>query len=137
MVLVAILMAGCGSKASRPPLIKSTVNGKPMEGLQGAYCWDNGIAGSICLDPMEPSFDQSASLHVSTPIQLQLDKPLPNELILSLSKEVFGETIVSETVPVSNLVKWSPAVDAGVYILTVNATWKQGDVSYWFSITIE
>ncbi len=86
---------------------------------------------------MEPRFDQSVPLPANTPIQLQFDKPVPNAVTLSLSREVFGETIFSESVPVSEHIEWSPNVDAGDYILAVHPTWKQGDVSYWFSITIQ
>jgi hypothetical protein len=137
MVLMAMFLVGCGGGVSSPPLIKLSVNGEMLDGLQGAYCWDRGIAGTVCADPIEPHFDQAVSLPINTPIQLQLDKPLPNDVTLSLSKEVFGNTIISETVPVSEMMKWSPAVEAGEYILTVHATWKQGDVSYRFSISFE
>ena len=137
VVLIASLVAGCGGKVDSPPLVKLVSNGGQVGGFQSSYCWDQGIGGALCVDSIEPFFDSSTSLAASDPIQLQLDSPLPDAVTLSLSKEVFGDTLLSETVPVSELVEWSPAIPAGEYILDVHASWKQGDVSYWFSIDLK
>ena len=47
-----------------------------------------------------------------------------------------GETIFSETMSTSEVIDWSPAVSPGEYIVVVHATWKQGVVSYWFSVPL-
>jgi len=135
-LLATFLLAGC---AGSPPPIKLNVNGTKMDGVQGAYCWDGGLfSGTVCVDPVEPVFDASIPLQAGTPIQLNIEKPFPDTVILSLSNEVFGEAIVTETVPVLSFIRWVPAVDAGEYILTVHATWaKKGDVSYWFKIRLD
>ena len=137
IVLTTILLAGCGRSVDSPPLVYLVSNGELVDGFQSSYCWDGGVRGNLCVDSIEPYFENSTPLSANAPIQLQLDTPLPDSLTLSLSREVFGDTLISETVPVAELVNWSPAVEAGEYILTVGAKWKQGDVAYWFSIVLE
>ncbi len=136
-VLTALVLSGCGSKVESPPLIYLVSNGDLVDGFQSSYCWEGGIGAALCVDTIEPYFESSTLLDVSAPIKLQLDSPLPNEVTISVSKEVFGETILSEQVPVSEQVTWSPAVDPGTYILAAHASWDQGDVTYYFSVSLE
>jgi len=137
MVVAAILLVGCGGGPDAPPLVYLVSNGNLVDGFQSSYCWDRGMLGTLCVDSIEPAFDSSTSLPANAPIQIQLDMPLPNTVTLSLSREVFGETILSASVPVTKQIRWSPAAGAGAFILTVHVSWKQGDVSYWFSIALE
>lgn len=134
--LVMLFLSGC---AGSPPPIRLNVNGTEMDGIQGAYCWDGGLlSGTVCVDPVEPVFDASIPLQAGTPIQLNIQKPFPDTVTLSLSKEAFGETIVTETVPVFSFIRWVTEVNAGEYVLTVHATWaKKGDSSYWFKIKLD
>lgn len=137
MVLMALLLVSCGSSVDSPPLVYLVTGSGLVDGFQSSYCWDNGIRGTLCVDTIEPYFDETTRLSTGGLIRFLLDAPLPDEVTLSLSNELFGETIISETVPVTENMDWSPVVDAGEYILTVNARWPQGDVAYWFSILLE
>ena len=55
LLLTAIFLIGCGfgslGISSSPPEVKLNVNGKMMDGFQGPYCWDQGIAGTVCANP--------------------------------------------------------------------------------------
>lgn len=137
IILTGLLLAGCGGDLASPPLIYLVSNGELVDGFQSSYCWDQGIGGGICKDTVEPYFESSTPLDANAPIQFQLDTPLPKEVTISISKEVFGETVLSERMPVSEQVTWSPAVAPGAYILAVHASWKQGEVTYWFSVLLE
>ena len=137
MVLMALLLVSCGSSVDSPPLVYLETDSGLVDGFQSSYCWDKGVGGTLCVDTVEPYFDETTRLSTGGLIRFLFDTPLPDEVTLSLSNELFGETIISETVPVTENMDWSPAVDAGEYILTVNARWPQGDVAYWFSILLE
>ena len=108
-----------------------------MDGFQSSYCWDGGVGGTLCVDTIEPYFDEITHLPASAPIRFQFDTPLPDEVSISISEELFGETILSESMPPSDFIDWSPAVAPGDYIVDVHVSWKQGDVTYWFSIVLE
>lgn len=137
-LLITMLLVSCGgSNVDSPPLVYLIQEGELMDGFQSSYCWDDGAGPALCVDSIEPYFDETIRIPANASIDLQLDSPLPDSLTLSLSREVFGDTLLSESVPVAELVSWSPAVDAGEYILTVGAKWPQGDVAYWFSILLE
>lgn len=137
VVLAAVFLAGCGGGADTPPLVYLVTDLGLVDGFQSSYCWDGGMKGTLCVDTMEPYFDEVTALSPGSPIQLQLDSPLPDSVTLSLSRELFGDELVSESIPVTEIVTWSPAVDTGEYILTVHANWLQGNVAYWFSITLQ
>ena len=138
MLMTTMLLVGCGSgSADSPPLVYLVKDGDLIDGFQSSYCWDNGVRGTLCVDTVEPYFDETTRLSTGGLIRFLLDSPLPDEVTLSLSRELFGDTIISDTVPVTENIDWSPAVDSGEYILTVHARWPQGDVAYWFSIILE
>ena len=137
MVVTAFLMVSCGSSVDSSPLIYLVSNGELADGFQGPYCWDKGAGGALCVDPIQPYFDETIRFPASGPIQFLLDEPLPDEVTLSLSRELFGDNVISEKVSVTENMDWYPDVDAGEYILTVGAKWPQGDVVYWFSIVLE
>ena len=137
IVLAAVLLTGCGENIDSPPLIYLVANGELLDGFQSSYCWDDGIAGVICKDTVAPHFESSIPLDAGAPIRFQLDTPLPNEVTIAISKEVLGETIFSETMPAFELIDWSPAVTPGEYIVYVHGKWKQGEVTYWFSVSLE
>ena len=136
-ILLITFLAGCGGDLANPPLIYLISDGTLVDGFQSSYCWDQGIGGEICVDTVEPYFESSTLLDGSAPIHFELDTPLPDMVTLSISKEVFGETIFSETLPVAEFIDWSPGVPPGEYIIVVHAKWKQGVVSYWFSVLLE
>jgi len=136
-LLLAILLVSCGGSVASPPLIYLVKDGGLIDGFQSSYCWDDGLGAALCVDSIEPYFDETTHLSSGSPIRFLLDTPLPDKVTLSLSSELFGDTIISETVPVTENIDWSPAVDAGEYILTVGARWAQGYVAYWFSIVLE
>lgn len=135
-ILAAGVLAACGSSASEPSSIDLIVNGATIPGLQGAYCWDRGILGEICVDPMEPFFAPGSAIPANTPLQLQLGSPLPEKLNLTLTQEIFGDAVYTEDVAVNGSVAWAPSVPAGEYYLAANATWDQGEVTYRFFITL-
>jgi len=137
VILLSALLVSCGGNVDSPPLVYIVTNDGLADGFQSSYCWDNGMRGTLCVDMIEPYFDETLQLPTGDPIRFLLDTPLPDEVTLSLSRELFGDTVISETVPVTENISWSPAVDSGEYILTVNAKWPQGDVAYWFSILLE
>lgn len=137
IVLTATLLAGCGGRIDSPPLVYLVSGGDLVDGFQSSYCWDGGIGGALCVDTIEPYFDETTQLPANTPIRFQFDMPLPDEVTISISEELFGETILSESMSPSEFIDWSPAVAPGEYILDVHASWKQGDVSYWFSIDLK
>ena len=137
IVLMGLLIASCGDNPSEPPLIYLISNDGLVDGFQSSYCWDSGIGGGICKDTVAPYFESSIPLDGSTQIRFQLDTPLQDTVTLTISKEVLGEAIFSETMPASELIKWTPAVAPGEYIIAVHGNWKQGVVSYWFSVLLE
>lgn len=132
---VLLLVACTGPRA--PSDIRLLDRGTPVEGLQGAYCWDSWLS-DVCVDPMEPQFVPGTEhpLPADEPIQLQLDRPLPDTLTLSLSAELFGDEIVSDSLAPAEVVRWAPDVPPGTYVLNVDAGWRQGDVTYWFYIAL-
>jgi len=137
IILTSVLLVSCGGNVDSPPLVYLVTDDGLADGFQSSYCWDNGVRGTLCVDTIEPYFDETIRLSTNGLIRFLLDEPLPDEVTLSLSRELFGDTVISETVPVTENISWSPAVDSGEYILTVNAKWPQGDVAYWFSILLE
>jgi hypothetical protein len=136
-VLAALMLSGCGGGPDSPPLIYLVSNADLVSGFQSSYCWEGGGGPALCVDTIEPYFESSIPLDANAPIRLQLEKPLPNEVTLEISKEVFGDTIQSEQASISEQVEWSPVVAPGEYILSARASWDQGDVTYWFSISLE
>ncbi|HSG42796.1 MAG TPA: hypothetical protein VLA72_06545 [Anaerolineales bacterium] len=138
LLITAILLVSCGgSSVDSPPLVYLVKDGELIDGFQSSYCWDDGAGAALCVDTVEPYFDETTHLSTGGLIQFLLDTPLPDEVTLSLSKELFGDIIISETVAVVENIDWSPAVDSGEYILTVHAKWTQGDVAYWFRVSLE
>ena len=137
IVLSVVLLTSCGGDLANPPLIYLVSDEGLVDGFQSSYCWDSGIGRAICKDTVAPYFDSSTPLDASAPIRFQLDTPLPETVTLSISKEVLGESIYSETRPASELIDWSPPVPPGEYIIYVHGKWKQGGVTYWFSVLLE
>ena len=137
MILAALILTACGGNLDSPPLVYLVAGSGLVDGFQGSYCWDQGTGAAICVDKIEPYFDSSPNLSLSEPIRFQFDTPLPDEVTISISEELFGETIVSETLTPKEIVEWSPMVGAGTYIIDVQTTWKQGGVSYFFSVVLE
>ncbi len=137
VLLIATLSASCGGKLATPPLVYLVSDGKLVDGFQSSFCWDGGNGEAICKDTPLPHFESSTSLSAGEPIRFQLDAPLPQEVTLSISKEVLGESIISERMQASEIIDWSPTVAPGAYIVVVHAKWRQGVVSYWFSILLK
>jgi len=137
IILTALVLAGCRGSLDSPPLVYLVSNNNLVDGFQSSYCWDGGIGGTLCVDTIEPYFDETTHLPANAPIRFQFDTPLPDEVTISISEELFGETLFSENITPSEFINWSPAVAPGEYILDVHTSWKQGDVSYWFSINLE
>lgn len=137
IVLTIIFLVSCGSSLDNPPLVYLLADGDLMDGFQSSYCWDQGIGAAICVDTVEPYFDETTHLPNSAPIRFQLDIPLPDEVTISISEELFGETIFSESISPAEMIDWSPAIPPGEYIIDVHVSWKQGDVAYWFSVLLE
>lgn len=138
IVLILIFLTACGGgNIDSPPLVYLLSGGELVDGFQSSYCWDGGIGGTLCVDTVEPYFNESTQLSASDPIRFQLDTPLPSEVSISISEELFGETIFSESVSPADFIDWSPTVAPGAYIINVHTSWKQGDVSYWFSVVLE
>ena len=137
ILLVTILLTACGSNLDSPPLVYLVAESDLMDGFQSSYCWEQGIGAALCVDTIEPYFDETTHLPADAPLQFQLDAPLPNEVTISISEELFGETILSESMTPADFIDWSPAVAPGAYIIDVHTKWKQGDVTYWFSVELE
>ncbi|MBT3315837.1 MAG: hypothetical protein HN390_14615 [Anaerolineae bacterium] len=136
-VLVTLFLSACGGNLDSPPLVYLVAESDLVDGFQSSYCWDGGLGGTLCVDTMEPYFNESTSLSASDPIRFQLDTPLPDEVTISISEELFGKTILSESMTSSDFLDWSPTVAPGAYIIDVHTNWKQGDVTYWFSVVLE
>ena len=121
-----------------PPQIRLLVDGTPHEGYQGSYCWTDPSAGlALCVDKIPPEFDSATDLPIGEPIRLQLDAPLPDTIVVSLKTEIFGESLASQTVQVTETLEWSPNVEPGQYLLTAAANWQgMGDVIYVYSINL-
>jgi len=137
IVLAAALLAGCGGALDNPPLVYLVKDGDLVDGFQSSYCWDQGVGATICVDTMEPYFDETTHLPADAPLRFQFDTPLPDEVTISISEELFGETIHSENMSPNEIIDWSPAVPTGEYIIAVHVSWKQGAVAYWFSVILE
>lgn len=134
--LLVVLAAACSSAPSNPPLIYINVNGESVSGYQGAYCWDGGLSGTLCVDPFPPAFEGQVPLEPGTTIRLELDRPLPDSLTVSLTPELFGDSAAEAELDAGAEVEWTPVVPPGNYVLNVNASWKQGDVTYWFYVNV-
>lgn len=137
MILIALLLTACSGNLDSPPLVYLVTGSGLVDGYQGSYCWDQGSGAAICVDKIEPFFDSSPILSQSEPIRFQFDTPLPDKVTISISEELFGETIVSENLTPKENLEWSPMVSSGTYVIDVQATWKQGGVSYFFSVVLE
>ncbi len=138
IALFVLFLAGCGGGApDSPPLVYLVEDGDLIDGFQSSYCWEQGIGATLCVDTMEPYFDEIIALPADAPIRFQFDTPFPNEVTISISEEVFGDSIVSESVSPAEIVDWSPNVPPGEYVIDVHTGWKQGDVTYWFGIVLE
>jgi len=137
MGLAMVILTGCGTNLDSPPRVYLVAGDDLVDGFQSSYCWDQGVGAAICVDTIEPYFDETTSLSHTAPIRFQLDSPLPDQVTVSISEELFGDTIFSESLTPSDFLDWSPAVGPGTYIIDVHTSWKQGDVSYWFSVVLE
>lgn len=137
IVLTTVLLTACGGSLDSPPLVYLVRNGALIDGFQSSYCWDQGIGGTICVDTMEPYFEETTRLSANEPIRFQFDTPLPDDVTISISDELFGDSIVTESLPPSEIIDLSPSIPPGDYIIDVNTSWKQGNVTYWFSVTLE
>ena len=137
IILIAILLTACGSNLDSPSLVYLVDGTERVNGFQSSYCWDKAIGSSYCVDSIEPFFEVTTSLNQSAPIRFQLDSPLPDEVTISISEELFGDTILSERLAPAEFLEWSPQIAPGAYIIDVQTRWKQGEVSYWFSIVLE
>ena len=137
IVLITILLTACGSNLDSPPLVYLVDGTELVDGFQSSYCWDQGVGAAICVDTIEPFFEVTTRLSQSAPIRFQLDSPLPDEVTISISEELFGDTIISESLTPAEFLEWSPQVAPGTYIIDVHTSWKQGEVSYWFSVELE
>ena len=136
-VLATIFLSACGGNLDSPPLVYLVRNGNLIDGFQSSYCWDQGIGGTICVDTMEPYFEETIRWPSGGPLRFQFDTPLPDLVTLSFSEELFGKTILSESISPAEMIAWSPVVPPGEYIITVHTSWKQGEVTYWFSVNLE
>jgi hypothetical protein len=136
MLLAATLLVSCGSGPDSPPLVYLVKDGNLVDGFQSSYCWDQGGA-ALCVDTIEPYFDETTHLPANAPIRFQFDTPLPDKVTISVSKELFGETIQSEGLSPSDFIDWTSSVTPGEYIIDVHTSWKQGEVTYWFSVSLE
>jgi len=137
ILLTGMLLTGCGGNLDNPPLVYLVSDGDLVDGFQSSYCWDQGIGATICVDTMEPYFDETTHLPADAPLRFQFDTPLPDEVKISISEELFGETILSESLSPAEIIDWSPVIPSGEYIVDVHVSWKQGDVAYWFSLLLE
>ncbi len=137
IALTATVVAGCGGNLDSPPLVYLVRDGNLIDGFQSSYCWDGGMGGTLCVDTIEPYFDETTQLPTNAPVRFQFDTPLPDEVTISISEELFGETIQTESLPPSEIIDWSPNLPPGDYIIDVHTSWKQGDVTYWFSVSLE
>jgi len=137
IVLTTVFLTACGGGPDSPPLVYMVRNGNLIDGFQSSYCWDQGISGALCVDTIEPYFEEIIRLPSGQPIRFQFDAPLPDEVTISISKELFGESILAESLPPSEIIDWSPAVPSGDYIIDVHTSWKQGEVTYWFGVFLE
>jgi hypothetical protein len=138
VVFFALFLSACGGGGpDSPPLVYLAKDGNLIDGFQSSYCWDGGLGGTLCVDTMEPYFNESTSLSASEAIRFQFDTPLPDEVTISISEELFGDTIFSENMTPSDFIDWSPILPPGAYIIDVHTSWKQGDVTYWFSVVLE
>ncbi len=137
ILLITITLTACGSNLDSPPLVYLEADSGLVDGFQGSYCWDQGRGAAICVDKIQPYFDESARLNQSEPIRFRFDTPLPDQVTISISEELFGATIVSESVTPAEVVEWSPMIGSGAYIIDVQTTWEQGGVSYFFSVVLE
>ena len=136
-MLIGLILTSCGGDLSNPPLVYLVRNGNLIDGFQSSYCWAQGIGGTICVDTVEPYFEEIIRLPGDEPIRFQFDTPLPDEVTISISEELFGASILTESLPPSEIIDWSPDVPPGDYIIDVHTSWKQGDVTYWFSVSLE
>ena len=136
IILVATLLVACGSNLDSPPLVYLVRNANLIDGFQSSYCWDQGV-GTICVDTVEPYFEEAIRLPGNEPIRFQFDTPLPDEVTISISEELFGASIQTESLLPSEIIDWSPSVPPGDYVIDVHTSWKQGEVTYWFSVSLE
>ena len=136
-ILTALVVSGCGGSLDSPPLVYLVRNGELVDGFQSSYCWDQGVGAAICVDTIEPYFEETIRLSAGEPIRFQFDTPLPDEVTISISDELFGESILTESLSPSETINWSSGVPPGDYIVDVRTSWKQGNVTYWFSVTLE
>jgi hypothetical protein len=137
ILLTAAFLTACVRGPDSPPLVYLVRGGNLIDGFQSSYCWDNGVGAALCMDTVEPYFDEIIRLPGDEPIRFQFDTPLPDEVTISISEELFGDSILTESLSPSEIIDWSPNVPSGNYIIDVHTSWKQGDVTYWFGVFLE
>ena len=81
-VLAALVLSGCGGNLDSPPLVYLVTDSNLVDGFQSSYCWDR-IGGTLCVDTIEPYFDESTYLSANAPLRFQFDTPLPDEVTIS------------------------------------------------------
>ena len=137
-LMFALLLSACGSSPpDSPPLVYLVKDGSLFDGFQGSYCWERNADETICVDMVEPYFDEVVNLPADTPIRFQFEEPLPDEVTISISKAVLSTSLFSENVSPSEIVNWSAPVEPGEYIVSVGCRWPQGGGSYLFAVVIE
>jgi hypothetical protein len=137
ILLTAAFLTACVGGPDSPPLVYLVRGGNLIDGFQSSYCWDKGVGAALCMDTVEPYFDEIIRLPGNEPIRFQFDTPLPDEVTISISEELFGDSILTESLSPSEIIDWSPNVPSGNYIIDVHTSWKQGDVTYWFGVFLE
>ena len=136
-VVIGLALVACGGNPDEPPPIRLVVDGAPVEGAQGNYCW-TGPGGGVCEDRSPPDSESAHSLGAGEPIRLQLDAPYPHWVNLALCDDLSGEPIFKERIRGAESLTWEVQPAPGSYLLVVSAEWeRQGGATYFFSLTVE
>ena len=86
LILLVTLLSGCGGDLSNPPLVYLVRNGNLIDGFQSSYCWDQGIRGALCVDTIEPYFEEIIRWPPGEPLRFQFDTPLRMKSLFRLAK---------------------------------------------------
>ncbi len=120
----------------RPPSIQLRAGATSYDGLEGSYCWQGGRRG-LCVDKVFPNFETYRPWPAGQTMDIVVNGPPPLELNLQVLKAIGESAVVSLALTPGQAATWTPSVPPGNYVVAVFARWPEGDVVYYFPLTVQ
>ena len=144
-VLVMLLAPAASAQtvpSPRPPdAFLSSSSGEVKGEMQFSCWWEPDASGGfvgLCADIFSP-IDPPRSLVVNQGevVTLRFDRPIrPNSISVSRRENSVSTPLQTFGVPADNPTQFRADFPPGTHIVTVFATWPQGDAGYVFELTV-